>query len=64
MIDLLLLRGANPDVSACPLPAIMYAILASDVAGVMRVARKSSAHKKVNLLLYAIIILYVIITKR
>lgn len=47
MIDLLLLRGADPDISACPLPAIVYPILASDVAGVMRVSRKSSTQNKV-----------------
>jgi len=47
MIDLLLQRGANPDVSACPFPAILYPILASDVAGVLRVARKSSKDNKV-----------------
>lgn len=47
MIDLLLQRGAHPDLSACPLPSIMYPILASDAAGVTRVARKSSKHNKV-----------------
>ena len=47
MIDLLLQRGANPDLSACPLPSIMYPILASDVTGVTRVARKSSKDNKV-----------------
>lgn len=47
VIDLLLHRGANPDMSACPFLAIMYPILASDVAGVLRIARKSSKNDKV-----------------
>ena len=47
VIDLLLQRGADPDVSACPLPAIMYPILSSALSGVTRVARRSSISNKV-----------------
>ena len=49
VIDLLLQRGADPDVSACPLPAIMYPILSSALPGVTRVARRSSRSNKVKL---------------
>ena len=47
VIDLLLQRGADPGLSACPLPAIMYPILSSALAGVTRVARRSSRSNEV-----------------
>ena len=41
-IEVLLQRGADPNVSGCPLPPIVYAICAGDVKGVIRLLTKGA----------------------